>query len=126
MARLLAPSQDVVTGEWFSAAALRDAVTDYVSVLFWVSGFALLGMTLAVLVRSIPVALAIGIAWAGPFEHLLQDAWDPANRLFPGSCSRPSSPAARPTSAPPERSSPSPSTSQSQPPSPRRRSRGAT
>jgi hypothetical protein len=41
-------------------------------------------MTLAVLVRSVPVALAIGIAWAGPFEHLLQDAWDPANRLFPG------------------------------------------
>jgi ABC-2 type transport system permease protein len=35
-------------------------------------------------VRSVPVALAIGIAWAGPFEHLLQDAWDPANRLFPG------------------------------------------
>ena len=83
-ARLLAPSQDVATGEWIGAAALGDAVTDYVSVLFWVSGYALLGMTLAVLVRSVPVALAIGIAWAGPFEHLLQDAWDPANRLFPG------------------------------------------
>jgi hypothetical protein len=37
-----------------------------------------------VLVRSVPVALAIGIAWAGPFEHLLQDAWDPAGRFFPG------------------------------------------
>jgi ABC-2 type transport system permease protein len=81
---LLAPSQDVATGEWLSAAAIGDAVTDYGSVLFWVTGYALLGMTLAVLVRSVPVALAIGIAWAGPFEHLLQDAWDPANRLFPG------------------------------------------
>jgi hypothetical protein len=30
------------------------------------------------------VALAIGIAWAGPFEHLLQDAWSPAQRFFPG------------------------------------------
>jgi hypothetical protein len=59
-------------------------VTDYVSVLFWVTGYALLGMTLAVLVRSVPVALAIGIAWAGPFEHLLQDAWSPAERFFPG------------------------------------------
>jgi ABC-2 type transport system permease protein len=28
--------------------------------------------------------MAIGIAWAGPFEHLLQDAWNPADRLFPG------------------------------------------
>jgi ABC-2 type transport system permease protein len=83
-ARLLAPSQDVATGEWISAAALADALTDYGSVLFWVTGYALLGMTVAVLVRSVPVALAIGIAWAGPFEHLLQDAWSPANRLFPG------------------------------------------
>jgi ABC-2 type transport system permease protein len=31
-----------------------------------------------------PVGLAIGIAWAGPFEHLLQDAWGTANCLFPG------------------------------------------
>jgi ABC-2 type transport system permease protein len=83
-ARLLAPSQDVATGDWISAAALGDALADYGSVLFWVTGYALLGMTLAVLVRSVPVALAIGIAWAGPFEHLLQDAWDSANRLFPG------------------------------------------
>jgi ABC-2 type transport system permease protein len=83
-ARLLAPSQDVATGSWVSADALGQAVEDYGSVLFWVSGYALLGTTLAVLVRSVPVALAIGIAWAGPFEHLLQDAWGPASRFFPG------------------------------------------
>jgi ABC-2 type transport system permease protein len=83
-ARLLAPSQDVATREWVNTAALGDALTDYGSVLFWVTGYALLGMTLAVLVRSVPVALAIGIAWAGPFEHLLQDAWSTADRLFPG------------------------------------------
>jgi ABC-2 type transport system permease protein len=83
-ARLLAPSQGVATGDWFSAAAVGDAFADYGSVLFWVTGYALLGMTLAVLVRSVPIALAIGIAWAGPFEHLLQDAWGPAQRVFPG------------------------------------------
>jgi ABC-type transport system involved in multi-copper enzyme maturation permease subunit len=83
-ARLLGPSQDVATGEWVSAAALGDALVDYGSVLFWVTGYAMLGMTLAVLVRSVPVALAIGIAWAGPFEHLLEEAWSPAARLFPG------------------------------------------
>ena len=65
--------------------------------LFWVSGYALLGTTLAVLVRSVPVALAIGIAWAGPFEHLLQDAWGPASGSSRGYCSRPSSPAGRQT-----------------------------
>jgi ABC-2 type transport system permease protein len=83
-ARLLAPSQDVATGRWASLDALGHGVADYGSVLFWVSGYAVLGTALAVLVRSVPVALAIGIAWAGPFEHLLQDAWDPAGRVFPG------------------------------------------
>ncbi|HEY3051053.1 MAG TPA: hypothetical protein VGJ40_04950 [Gaiellaceae bacterium] len=83
-ARLLAPSQDVATGQWLSTDALGQAVADYGSVLFWISGYALLGTMLAVLVRSVPVALAIGIAWAGPFEHLLQDAWGPAGRVFPG------------------------------------------
>jgi ABC-2 type transport system permease protein len=83
-AKLIAPSQDVATGEWMSADALGQGLADYGSVLFWVAGYALLGMTLAVLVRSVPIALAIGIAWAGPFEHLLQDAWNPAQRYFPG------------------------------------------
>ena len=52
--------------------------------LLWISGYAVLGMALAVLVRSVPVALAVGIAWAGPFEHLVQNAWSPAGRWFPG------------------------------------------
>jgi hypothetical protein len=41
-------------------------------------------MTVAVFVRSIPVALAIGIVWSGPFEHLLQDGWSAASQWFPG------------------------------------------
>jgi ABC-2 type transport system permease protein len=83
-AMLLAPTQDVSTSSWTSADALGHGVADFGSVLFWVSGYALLGTALAVLVRSVPIALAIGIAWAGPVEHLLQDAWDPAGRFFPG------------------------------------------
>jgi ABC-2 type transport system permease protein len=83
-AMLLAPTQDVSTGNWVSIEALGQGLADFGSVLFWVSGYALLGTALAVLVRSVPVALAIGIAWAGPFEHLLQDAWGPAGRFFPG------------------------------------------
>ena len=59
-ARLFAPSQDVATGEWFSAAALGDGLTDYASVLYWVTGYALLGMMVAVLVRSVPLALGSG------------------------------------------------------------------
>jgi ABC-2 type transport system permease protein len=83
-ARLLAPSQDVTTAEWTSLAGLGAALADYGAALFWVAGYAALGTLVGVLLRSVPVALAVGIAWAGPFEHLLQDAWDPASRVFPG------------------------------------------
>lgn len=83
-ARLIAPSQDVATGDWVSAAGLAEGVVDLGAVVFWVSGYATLGMAVAILVRSVPIALAVGIAWAGPFEHLLQDAWEPASRIFPG------------------------------------------
>lgn len=83
-ARLLAPSFEISTESWTSTAALGEGIADYAAVVAWVSGYAVLGMTLAVLVRSLPIALAAGIAWAGPFEHLVQDAWEPASRLFPG------------------------------------------
>jgi ABC-2 type transport system permease protein len=81
---LLAPGQDVTTADWASLAAVGHALADYGAALFWVTGYALLGTLVGVLVRSVPVALAVGAAWAGPFEHLLQDAWDPASRIFPG------------------------------------------
>jgi ABC-2 type transport system permease protein len=83
-ARILAPTQDVATGSWVRADALGQAISDYGSVLFWVTGYALLGAALAVVVRSVPLALAVGIAWAGPFEHIVQDAWGAAGRFFPG------------------------------------------
>jgi ABC-2 type transport system permease protein len=76
-ALFLAPTQDVATDEWVSLA-------DFGTALLWVTGYAVLGMTIAVLIRSVPVAFAVGIAWAGPIEHLLQDAWDTAGLFFPG------------------------------------------
>ncbi len=76
--------QQVATGAWLTGDALGAAALDYGAVLLWVTGYAALATTLAVIVRSVPVAMAIGIAWAGPLDHLLQDAWSPAERLFPG------------------------------------------
>lgn len=81
---IIAPSQDVATGSWFGLDGLGAAATDYVTALAGVAAWASLGMALAIFVRSIPVALAIGIVWSGPFEHLLQDAWTAAGRWFPG------------------------------------------
>lgn len=80
----MAGAKDVPTAAWFTGAGLRHALTDYANVMAVVTGWALLGMTLGVVVRSTPLALGIGIAWAGPFEHILRNAWDTASRWFPG------------------------------------------
>lgn len=81
---MVAPTQDVSTSEWFTLASLGEAAGDYARALSVVGGWALLGMALGVAVRSTPVALALGVAWAGPFEHIFQDAWAAASRWFPG------------------------------------------
>ena len=83
-ARLLASGAGVTTSAWTSVDALGAAITDYGAVLVWITGYALLATALAVVVRSVPIALAIGIAWAGPIEHLVQNAWVGAGRWFPG------------------------------------------
>ena len=83
-ARVQAPGAGVETAAWDSTAALGAAVGDFGAVLVWITGYAVLGTAVAVLLRSVPLALAVGIAWAGPVEHLIQDAWSAASRLFPG------------------------------------------
>jgi ABC-type transport system involved in multi-copper enzyme maturation permease subunit len=80
----IAGTQDISTASWFGTDGLGHATGDYATALLGVAAWASLGMALAVFVRSIPVALGIGIVWSGPFEHLMQDAWSAANQWFPG------------------------------------------
>jgi ABC-2 type transport system permease protein len=80
----IAPTQDVSTADWFGLDGLGEAAGDYGTALLVIAAWASLGMALAVFVRSIPIALAIGIVWSGPFEHLTQDAWSEASQWFPG------------------------------------------
>jgi ABC-2 type transport system permease protein len=80
----IAPTQDVATSSWFTFDGLGQAAGDYATALAALSAWACLGTALAIFVRSIPVALAIGIVWSGPFEHLLEDAWASAGQWFPG------------------------------------------
>lgn len=81
---LLAPSNDIPTGNWFSLRSLGDAGRDYATVFAGVTGWAVLGTTLAVIFRSTPLALGVGFAWAGPFENIVVDSWDAGYRYFPG------------------------------------------
>ncbi len=78
------PTRDVSASAWFSLRGLGEAAEDYANALFGVSAWACFGMALGVLVRSTPLALAVGIAWAGPFEHITHRAWDAASGWYPG------------------------------------------
>ncbi len=81
---LLAGSRDIDPGVWFSLDGLGHALGDYGAVMLGVAGWAVLGTTLAVIFRSVPIALAVGFAWAGPFENIVSRSWDTGNRVFPG------------------------------------------
>jgi ABC-2 type transport system permease protein len=75
---------DVSTANWTTSGALSSAFGDYFTVLAWVAGYSVYALALGMGFRSVPVALAIGIGWAGPIEHLVSDSWGAAYRWFPG------------------------------------------
>ena len=81
---LFAATRDVSTADWFIAAGWRTTAVDYGMTLLAVTGWALLGSALGALLPSLPVALAIGVGWAGPVEQVLGEAWAPAAFWFPG------------------------------------------
>lgn len=82
--KALAPSWNVSTSGWTSFDAIGSAIGDYATVLLWAAGYATLGMFVAMMLRSVPIAIGAGIAWAGPFEHLMQNAFPSLQRAFPG------------------------------------------
>jgi ABC-type transport system involved in multi-copper enzyme maturation permease subunit len=84
IALVLAPGQDIATSSWLTLDGAGEAASAYASALLGVTAWATLGATLAVLLRSVPLALGIGVAWAGPFEHITSDVWTNAVQWFPG------------------------------------------
>lgn len=80
----VAPSKDIDTGAWFSLGGIGHALADYATVFAGVTGWAIFATTLAVIFRSVPLALGVGFAWAGPFENIIVDSWATGYRVFPG------------------------------------------
>jgi ABC-2 type transport system permease protein len=76
--------RDVPTDAWTSAAALREAGLDGARAAAAATGYGLLGAALGTVVRSLPVALGVGLAWFLPVEHIVQNNWAGAGRWFPG------------------------------------------
>ncbi|MPY91668.1 MAG: ABC transporter permease subunit [Acidimicrobiia bacterium] len=84
MSLVVAPGEDVSTANWFSLDSVGAGLRDYATVMGGVAGWAVFGTTLAVIFRSVPIALAVGFAWAGPFENIVVDSWQAGYRFFPG------------------------------------------
>jgi ABC-type transport system involved in multi-copper enzyme maturation permease subunit len=83
-AAIVAPAQDIATNDWFGLSALADAAEDYLRAIAYVAGFAVIGTTIAVLLRSTPIALGVGLLWFGPIENVIGEGQDWAERWFPG------------------------------------------
>ncbi len=83
-AAVWAPTEDISTDGWFDGEALVAAAGDYARLIGFVVMFALIGTTVAVLVRSTPVALGIGLLWFGPIENVIGEGQAWADRWFPG------------------------------------------
>jgi ABC-2 type transport system permease protein len=80
----MAHARGIATSEWFTSAGLQHATGDYANAVLTAAVFGTVGMMLGVLARSTPVALAIGLAWLGPLEHIIQLGWTNAALWFPG------------------------------------------
>jgi ABC-type transport system involved in multi-copper enzyme maturation permease subunit len=83
-AALVAPSQHVDTTGWWGADAIGHAAGNYARLLGFVAGYALIGTTLAILLRSTPVTLGVGLLWFGPIENVVGDGHSWAMHSFPG------------------------------------------
>jgi hypothetical protein len=81
---LVAPTQGVSTSNWLSWHGLLASGATWANTMVAVTGFALVGALLAVVVRTPTAAVGIGLAWLLPAEALVTSVWHPARHLLPG------------------------------------------
>lgn len=80
----LGPTKGVDTAAWTSSAGLDDLGQTILHVYMASVGYGILGTTLAVLLRSPSLAIAIGVAYALPGEAIINRLWSGGDRWLPG------------------------------------------
>jgi ABC-2 type transport system permease protein len=80
----VAQIRGISTSDWFSVSALGEAGAAYGTAVFVAGAWACIGLAIATFTRSVPIGLAVAVGWAGPIEHITQQAWAEASRWFPG------------------------------------------
>ena len=82
---VVAATRDVDTGRWSDRAGGVAAVaTSWLEVGLAVVGFGLIGIVVAIALRSPALAVGAGLAWLLPAESVLTGIWHPLARFLPG------------------------------------------
>lgn len=79
-----AAAKGLDVGAWWTPDGLATGLGDLARILLSTSAYGLFGACLALVLRSAPLALGVGVAWAGPAEHITADGWRGATDWFPG------------------------------------------
>jgi hypothetical protein len=80
----MAPARGISMDAWFTGNGIGHAAAAWLAGLAGTGLYGIAGIALGLLARSTVVALAIGIAWTFPLEHIIQNAWSGATGVFPG------------------------------------------
>jgi ABC-2 type transport system permease protein len=75
---------DIDTGAWWSGPGVAATAAGAANLVVAVCGWGALGLLLAVLLRSAPATIGIGVAYALPFEILVGEVAPAAARWLPG------------------------------------------
>jgi ABC-type transport system involved in multi-copper enzyme maturation permease subunit len=80
----LAAMRGISTADWVTSAGAGEVARAYGDTLLAVALFAILGTSIGLITRSTVAAIAVGVAWLMPLEHIVQGIWAQAGGWFPG------------------------------------------
>lgn len=80
----VAPGKGISTSAWTSSTGLNDLFQSVVHVFLACVGYGVLGTSLAIVLRSPAVAIALGVAYVLPGEAIINALWSNGDRWLPG------------------------------------------
>jgi ABC-type transport system involved in multi-copper enzyme maturation permease subunit len=79
-----AAAKGVSMHAWLSGAGVRTIVSAFGDAALSGIGWGLLGVVAAIAFRTVPITLAVTLAWVFPFESIMLRSWSAADRWLPG------------------------------------------
>jgi len=83
-AYIAAAAKGVPVHAWTTGSGLQSAASAFGDAALSGIGWGLLGMMAAIAFRTVPITLAVVLAWVFPFENIMFRSWSAADRWFPG------------------------------------------